>query len=153
MFKKILVAVDGSPCADRALELALRLVKAERGTVTVCSVAYTSVLYGSPQSVQRAVLEIREEARHVVAEALSKGRAVGITAQGCTLVGEPVHQIVSYAKRIKADAIVIGTHGRSGVKRLFTGSVAEGVLRSAPMPVLTVRVEATLQPLASSAAS
>ena len=149
----MLVAVDGSPCADRALELALRLAKAESGTVTVCSVAYTSVLYASPESVQRAFVAIHEKARRVVAEGVSIARMDGITAQGCTLEGEPVHQIVGYAKRIKADAIVIGTHGRSGAKRLFMGSVAEGVLRTAPMPVLTVRTEARLAPLASDAAS
>jgi len=149
----MLVAVDGSPCADRALELALRLAKAESSTLVLCSVAYTSVLYGSPELVRRAFAEIHEEARRVVADGVSRARKSGITAQGCTLEGEPVHQIVAYAKRIKADAIVMGTHGRSGMRRLFMGSVAERVLRSAPMPVLTVRAEATLAPLASDTAS
>jgi nucleotide-binding universal stress UspA family protein len=59
-------------------------------------------------------------------------------------VGDPVYEIIGYAQKQRADAIVMGTHGRSGLKRLFMGSVAEGVLRCSPVPVLTVREEAKL---------
>jgi nucleotide-binding universal stress UspA family protein len=52
---------------------------------------------------------------------------------------EAVPGIVRLAKEVKADLIVLGTHGRSGVSRLVLGSVAEGVMRKAPCPVLTVR--------------
>jgi nucleotide-binding universal stress UspA family protein len=153
MFKNLVVALDGSPCADRAFEMALQLAKAEGCALSICSVAYTSALYGSPQLVERAFAEIHQEARRVVGEATSKAQTGGIKAQGCMLEGEPVHQIVNYAKKVHADAIVIGTHGRSGLKRFLMGSVAEGVLRSAPMPVLTVRAEARLAPLTSEAVS
>jgi nucleotide-binding universal stress UspA family protein len=153
MFKRIVVALDGSACADHAFELALQLAKLEGCALAVCSAAYTSVLYGSPQLIQRAYADIHREARRIVEEASLKAKTAGVDVKGAILEGEPVRQIVSYAKKIKADAIVIGTHGRSGLKRLFMGSVAEGVLRSAPMPVLTVRAEAQLASLASEAAS
>lgn len=153
MFKNLVVAVDGSPSADRALDLALQLAKAEGCALDICSVAHTSALYGSPQSVERAYAEIHEEARRVVDAAVLRANKDGIAAQGRVFEGEPVYQIVTYARKINADAIVIGTHGRSGVNRLLMGSVAEGVLRSAPMPVLTVRTEARLAPLTSESAS
>ena len=54
-------------------------------------------------------------------------------------VGDPVFQIVEYARLESIDLIVMGTHGRSGVAHLFLGSVAERVVRTAPCPVLTVR--------------
>jgi nucleotide-binding universal stress UspA family protein len=153
MFKNIVVALDGSPSADHAFELASQLAKVEGCALSICSVAHTSVLYGSPQFVERAFADIHAEARRVVYEAIAKANRAGIAVQGCVLEGEPVHEIVTFAKRIKADAIVIGTHARSGLTRLFMGSVAEGVLRRAPMPVLTVRAEAQLVPLAAEAAS
>lgn len=140
MFENLLVAVNGSPCADRALELAVMLAKAEGSKLVICSVANPSALYGQPPAVVELALEqIRDDARHAVNQALGKARAAGVTAEGCLLDGGPAYEIVLYAGKIHADAIVIGTHGRSGLKRLFMGSVAEGVLRAAAMPVFTVR--------------
>jgi nucleotide-binding universal stress UspA family protein len=153
MFNNVVVASDGSPCGDRAFELALQLAKAEGCTLSICSVAHTSILYGSPQLVQHIYSEIHQEARRVVDEATARAKEAGIKAAGSVLAGEPADEIVAYAKRISADAIVTGTHGRSGLKRFLMGSVAEGVLRSAPMPVLTVRDDACLAPLTTEAAS
>lgn len=51
----------------------------------------------------------------------------------------PVYDLLKYAKRFKPDLIVMGTHGRSGIRHLLTGSVAEGVLRQVSVPVLVVR--------------
>lgn len=60
-----------------------------------------------------------------------------------TLFGPPAQQLVAYARRAGIDLIVIGTHGRTGVSRALLGSVAEGVIRRAPCPVLTVPAETT----------
>jgi nucleotide-binding universal stress UspA family protein len=57
--------------------------------------------------------------------------------------GDPASRIVALAGGLKCDLIVMGTHGRAGLKRLVLGSVAEGVLRRAPCPVLTVKAPAT----------
>jgi len=59
-----------------------------------------------------------------------------------TVEGSPAREIVDHAASIGADLVVMGTHGRSGVDRLLLGSVAERVVRSSPVPVLTVRVDA-----------
>jgi nucleotide-binding universal stress UspA family protein len=156
MFETLVVALDGSACADHALDLARQLARAGGSRLALCSVADPSPLYGSLQPsslVERTLEEIQRQARRIVDDALARARAEGIAAEGAVLEGEPVYEIVSYAKRVGADAIVIGTHGRSGLPRLFMGSVAEGVLRSAAIPVLTVRAQARLAPLKVEAAS
>jgi len=150
MFANLVVALDGSACADHALELALRLAKLDGSKLAICSVADPSPLYGRLDSgtVADATLEqIHRAAEDVVDAAVAKATAAKIPVAGIVLEGEPVWEITDYAKRIHADAIVIGTHGRSGIQRLLLGSVAEGVLRQAVMPVFTVREEARIAAL------
>ena len=69
----------------------------------------------------------------------------GIDATTATTSGVPARAICAYARRISADLIVIGTHGRTGVSHALLGSVAEGVVRRAPCPVLTVRAVESAQ--------
>ena len=68
-------------------------------------------------------------------------RAEGYDVEAVEREGEPAQIIDDEAREMGADAIAIGTHGRSGLRRLFLGSVAERVLPAAPCPVLTVRRE------------
>ena len=127
----------------------MQLARAGGSKLDLCCVADPSPVYGSLEPsalVERTLEEIHRQARRVVDDALAKAKAAGIAAEGNVLEGQPVCEIVAYAKRIGANAIVIGTHGRSGLSRLFMGSVAEGVLRSSAIPVLTVRTQAQLAP-------
>lgn len=144
MLKNFVVALDGSECALHALDFALLLAKGTSSKISICSVADLSSAYGtgSPTTIEKAVARIRAHAQGVVDEALAKANQRGAAAAGVVLEGEPAFEIVGYAKVIGADGIVAGTHGRSGLKRLFMGSVAEGVLRTASVPVFTVRAEA-----------
>ncbi len=154
MFTKLLVALDGSPCAERAFELAMRLAKLEGSRLILCSVADPAPVYGSLQPntlIEHTLEEIHQEAERVAGDAAVRAKAAGIVAEACVFEGEPVHQIVSHAAAAPVDGIVIGTHGRSGFARLFMGSVAEGVLRDATVPVIVVRAEASLAPLAPDA--
>jgi nucleotide-binding universal stress UspA family protein len=142
VFENLVVALDGSTCAAHAFELTLALAGAETSTIAVCSIADARPIYGilSPEvTVQEALTAIQDHAQGIVDDALAKARVAGIAARGSVLSGEPVYEIVSYATAMHGDAIVVGTHGRSGLKRLFLGSVAEGVLRSANLPVIVVR--------------
>jgi nucleotide-binding universal stress UspA family protein len=70
-----------------------------------------------------------------VLASLDAGPATAVTVR---LSPTPAHEIINFAEEIRADVIVVGTHGRSGVPRLLMGSVAEDVVRSAPCPVLVV---------------
>jgi len=150
MFSNLVVALDGSACADHALELALRLAKLDGTKLAICSVADPSPLYRTFESAAAADVtleQIHRAAEGVVNEGVAKATAASVPVAGIVLEGEPVLEITDYAKKIHADAIVIGTHGRSGIQRLLLGSVAEGVLRQAVMPVFTVREEARIGPL------
>jgi nucleotide-binding universal stress UspA family protein len=147
VFENLVVALDGSRCAAHAFELTLALAGAETSTIAVCSIADARPIYGtlSPDvTVEGALAAIQGYAQSIVDDALAKARAAGITVRGSVLSGEPVYEIVSYATAMHGDAIVVGTHGRSGLKRLFLGSVAEGVLRSANLPVVIVREDSQL---------
>ncbi|MGC1379429.1 MAG: universal stress protein [Candidatus Baltobacteraceae bacterium] len=140
MFDDLVVALDGSACAQRAFDLALALTRTLGSRLVVCSVA----------GAVPALAQGESEAQLIVGDAVARARADGIATRECVELGEPANQIVGCAARHRAGAIVIGTHGRSGIKRMLVGSVAEGVLRSARIPVFIVREEARIAPLASS---
>jgi nucleotide-binding universal stress UspA family protein len=144
MFKHLVVALDGSPGAMYAFDVALALAKAEGAKVSVCSVADPSLTAGSAPTdlVQSMVSDERHRAGQVVDEALRAASAADVAAEGCVLSGQPVYEIVRYSEKEGADAIVVGTHGRAGLDRLRMGSVAEGVMLSAPAPVISVRAAA-----------
>lgn len=96
----------------------------------------------APQSFYDQVAAARRKGGAKLLEtAQSAARANGVELQVELLdsVGGPADQIVAYAKKWGADLIVMGTHGRRGLRRLALGSDAEMVLRSAPVPVLFVR--------------
>lgn len=147
MFETLVVPLDGSPCATHALEFALSTAKAGRSTLDVCSVVDPANVVGSgaPSGMaEGAMRALRQDAQRYVDEALSLAAGAGIRARGCVLVGDPVREIVGYARDVQADAIVMGTHGRRGFQRFLMGSVAEGVLRAASTPVITVREAAKI---------
>ncbi len=145
MLKNIAVALDGSACAQGAFDVALGLAKSESAALSICSIVDPIVIVGTtPPSPATDLLLIDREAesRRLVEAAVERARKAGIDARGETHLGVPFDEILRFAKRQKADAIVMGTHGRSGVKRLFLGSVAESVLREAECPVIVVRERA-----------
>jgi nucleotide-binding universal stress UspA family protein len=85
----------------------------------------------------RTVLETT--ARRALDPLLSRAKQARVAASGVVMEGWPPEEIVRLARKRRADLIVIGTHGRRGMKRLLLGSVAERVILLAPCPVLTVR--------------
>jgi nucleotide-binding universal stress UspA family protein len=140
MSEQIVVALDGSECAANALDVAIAISQTRKSDLSICSVADPRDLAGSEAILaDRAGKEIRDEAARIIDAALEKARAAGVAAQGRVLEGDPSREIVKFAEASHASEIVVGTHGRSGIARLLMGSVAEGVLRHAAIPVLTVR--------------
>jgi nucleotide-binding universal stress UspA family protein len=89
-------------------------------------------------------LEHRDAAAAVAgkrfARLVTEAKRAGITARCVLLEGNASRQIVRFARQRRASLITIGTHGRTGLRRLFLGSVAAAVVAAAPCPVLTVRV-------------
>jgi nucleotide-binding universal stress UspA family protein len=92
-----------------------------------------------PSSYLELLVAARREARRRLAAALARARAAGPRAQAKLVEGGAAEQILRISQRWRPDVIVIGTHGRSGVRHFLMGSVAEHVVRRASRPVLTVR--------------
>lgn len=140
--KTILVPTDFSEHADQALEYAaalgvqlgatlhlLHVVSIVPGGVPELGVAYSAVMIDSLTKEGQAALEARA-ARYRDRVALGATRLE---------VGDARDTIDRVASELDADLIVMGTHGRRGIRRILLGSVAETVVRSAPCPVLTIR--------------
>jgi|SRR5687768_9423780 nucleotide-binding universal stress UspA family protein len=147
MYEKILVAIDGSSTSLRGLDEALRLVKTTGGSLLLVHVVNELVVVGdyAPASYYESFIEsMRESGTKVLAEAAARVRRADVPYEQKlieTLGGRTADEIVREAKQWPADLIVLGTHGRRGLKRLAMGSDAEMVLRLAPVPVLMVRDE------------
>jgi nucleotide-binding universal stress UspA family protein len=142
MFERIAVALDGSACAEEAFAVALQLAQGEHATLGVCSIVDPIIIAGTapPSPAMDLVLrDMESDARRLVTDAVEKAHHAGLPASGETRSGVPAFELLKYAQRFKADLIVMGTHGRRGLKHFLMGSVAEVVLREAPVPVLVVR--------------
>ncbi|VWB87219.1 UspA domain-containing protein [Burkholderia lata] len=145
MYSNILVALDGSDTSSRALDAALAIASETGARLTPVYVVDFLVpaydMYGYDPSI--LVDAFREEGLRVTEDAARrlKARDVAGTPQISNVApaGEDIpHRIVSLANELEADLIIMGTHGRRGVQRLFLGSVAERVLRLATCPVLMI---------------
>ena len=145
MFERILVAIDGSDTSIQALLEAVKLAKDQHARVRVVHVVTLGPLYPAVSSGAH-VLALRhalfQSGQDILDEAAALARQEGIAVE--TVLRTTARQrisrkIVDEAKQWQADLITMGTHGRHGVERLFLGSVAESVARTAPVPVLLVR--------------
>lgn len=144
MYRKILVAVDGSPASARGVTEALRVAQAVGGQILFVHVISEPVTPDiAPSMYYDKLLEsLREAGTKILEEATAMARRVGVPCESKVverLGGRPADEIVREARSWPADLIAMGTHGRRGLKRLALGSDAELVLRHSPVPVLTVR--------------
>jgi nucleotide-binding universal stress UspA family protein len=140
MRKTILVPIDGSSSSEHAFRYALRLAK--RARLEIWSVVDAEAILGHTTALRGEkprIAAARASAYNLVGKALKRAQRAGVNAAGYVVVGRPAERIVARASSIGADSIVMGSHGQSGFKRLFMGSVAETILRSAPCPVVIVR--------------
>ena len=143
-YKRILVPVDGSAVSDRGLKEALSLARAAGARVRLLHVVAEYVAYSNVEATidLEPILEgLRAAGRKTLAriERRAQGKGVRIEAALAESPGGRVADaIVDEAKRWRADAIVMGTHGRRGVKRMLLGSDAELVIRYSPVPVLLI---------------
>ena len=147
-YRKILVAVDGSAASNKGLREAIRLAKAEDARLFILHVvdefqAFAAMdgLVGAPGADLLPAL--REGGARVLAKAKKTAERAGARCTALLremLSGPAAYPIVREARKARADLIVLGTHGRRGVRRLVLGSDAEQVVRSASVPVLLVRI-------------
>jgi nucleotide-binding universal stress UspA family protein len=142
-FQKILIAVDSSPVAAHAAEVGVELARSLGAEIAfIHAIApEVAVAPGSGASAAELMAFAQEEGRRLVAGFRQRAPSQPVPLEFVP-VGRPAAEIVQAARAWPADLIVIGSHGRGGVTRVVLGSVADGVLRHAPCPVVVVRIEA-----------
>ena len=133
----ILVAYDGSPQAEHALDVAFSLAKTTHSKVVILAVVRP------PEPALRAELHaILEEAQEHYAQSFAsieeRAKQNQIEVQTDLAVGNPADQIIHRAEKIQASLIVMGKRGRSAIERWVLGSNSERVLRYAHCPVMVV---------------
>ncbi|QLG26266.1 universal stress protein [Halorarum halophilum] len=139
MVKRILVAFDGTDQSVDALEYAAsEWPDAELVLLTVIdpSEAGFSAGRGVPSGAEEWYETMKAKAEGTLADGAA---LVDREVETVTEVGKPREAIVEYAEADHVDHIVVGSHGRQGFSRIVLGSVAEGVVRTAPVPVTVVR--------------
>ena len=147
MWKTILVPHDFSSSANHAAAIARDEAKLHGAKIVLVHVvdlphqlepnaAILADPSGAPVTVKDYAVGAAEKHIADIAERLAKD---GITTTGSVRIGNPVEEILRACDAEKADLVVMGTHGRSGLRHLLVGSVAERVVRSSKVPVLTVR--------------
>jgi nucleotide-binding universal stress UspA family protein len=140
MAKVIVHATDFSAGAEPAFRRALDAARRSRARLVLVHVL-EPVTFGDQDYMLRE-LAFRDAAvaaaRKGFARLAAAARGAGVEARGVLLDGSPAREIVRLARKRRASLITLGTHGRTGLRRLFLGSVAAAVAGSAPCPVLTV---------------
>lgn len=143
-FRKILVPTDFSKHSAEAVKAAADLSRRYEASVTLAYV-FEPVTYALPEGhVMQSppqLDEMRSAFEQRLLEAAATARAVGaLNVDAKLLTGPVASEIIDHAAQGAFDLIVMGTHGRTGLRHLVLGSVAEKVVRTAPCAVLTVRV-------------
>jgi len=146
MYRRILVALDGSETSMRALTASLNLARQGGGRVRMVHVveelAYLGGFDPYGASSGDLIKVIRENAAKVLANGMAAAESAGVEADTVLYdnFGERLPEAVAdAAKQWNADLIVVGTHGRRGIGRVLMGSGAEQIIRLSPVPVLVIR--------------
>jgi nucleotide-binding universal stress UspA family protein len=145
MYQRILVPVDGSDTARRGLEEAIRLSKELGGALRLVHIVDDTPLAMNPETGIAAaplVADFAEGGKQIIEEARAFAAGQGVqvdTALYENFTGRVAERILEDARKSGAELIVMGTHGRRGIRHAVLGSDAEAVVRGADVPVLLVR--------------
>jgi len=143
-FQRILVPVDGSAPSLIGLTKAAELARALGARIFLLHVTESSPLTVAPDVVAyspQVVDDLHEAGRDILSEAAGRVKALGVDCESMQsdAIGPGVPAaIVAEAARVNADLIVVGTHGRTGLRRALLGSDAEEIMRETTLPVMLV---------------
>jgi nucleotide-binding universal stress UspA family protein len=136
--KKILVAHDGSKASEKAVKEACGLARKVKASLTVISVIPELYLTELVEMDRMRILDaLSAEAKKTLDRI--KAKTEGISLQTVIKYGNPAEEILAAAKKMKADLIVTGSHGRHGAQKFFLGSVSSKIVDHAPCSVLVVK--------------
>jgi nucleotide-binding universal stress UspA family protein len=151
MFKRIVVAIDGSRTSGRAFAAALDLAETNHAVLQAYYVVQSAPVYYDMPGYDPSALreELVEEGSTLGQSALAAMKRRGVEGGVAIAEGSSVDDvstlILQAATKFNADLLVMGTHGRKGLERLIVGSVAERVLREAKLPVLVIPAAAVAE--------
>lgn len=139
LFKKILIATDGSKRTQNAVDMGLKMAREQHSKVyavyVVDTVTFTSIpMDVTWENMYQLLKDEGEEAVKVI-----KDNAAGTDVETHVLEGNPAVEITKFANDNGVDLIVMGTLGKSGIDRILLGSTAEKVIRIANCPVLVIK--------------
>jgi nucleotide-binding universal stress UspA family protein len=134
---KILFPTDFSPASQEALRWATSLARDTGATLVIVHVEEPPMAYGGGEAYIALEEGDREEIRRKLVQVLPTDSSIRYEHK--LLSGDPATAVVDAADSERADFIVLGTHGRTGLTRLLMGSVAEAIVRHAKCPVLTIK--------------
>ncbi len=164
MYKRILVTLDGSPLSEQVLPQVKQLIAGAETSITLLTVAAApeesaearawtmlpptmpppAMVAGQFESVARrgqALARVRAELDRYLEEAVAGLPLQGVTVEQAVRIGDAAEEIIKYAREQNVDLIMMATHGRTGLSRAISGSVADRVVTSGAAPVLLVRPE------------
>jgi len=147
MIKTILVPLDGSTLAERALDTAEQMARSALARIELVLVQPAGATIGANLTpLEVGGVSIAEEYLRTIAARLERAGTPPVGSRVAT--GDRVERICHLAKRLHADLVVMGTHGRTGFSRAWIGSIADGVVRQSSVPVYLIPStdESTLQP-------
>jgi nucleotide-binding universal stress UspA family protein len=149
--RRVLVALDGSPSAEAVLRFLLEIAGPLDMTVVLLRVLepVPPVMLEGVRRMVEDVASRRRDAEEYLAPIAAALRARGVDVSWQVRRGRPAEEILAAACESSADLIAMATHGRTGLGRLLFGSVAEAVLRQAPVPVFMIRQPESIAEMAS----
>jgi nucleotide-binding universal stress UspA family protein len=137
MIDTVVIATDGSESVGRAVDVALGVAGRFDAAVHALYVLEESEVESAPAAVREEMRDALEDRGQAAVGAIADRADVDVTAS--VREGRPPAEISQYARDVDADVVATGTRGRHGENRFLIGSVAERVVRTCPVPVLTVR--------------
>lgn len=145
IYQQILVAVDGSPPSEKALDEAIRLAHLMGARLRLLHVidvlSYCTGYETTTAYVNNTLPLMRAAGEDLLAKDRQKAQALGVSVDSVLIddaLGRLCEHVAEQAQLINADLIVVGSHGRRGIGRMLMGSDAELIIRYAPVPVLVV---------------
>ena len=131
MFKTILVPTDGSEYAGRAEDIAISMAGKYNARIVGVYVIDEKLIY--PYDV------LEDEGKSILKKLSEKAKKEDVTVDEILVFGDPRKDITTITRRMNADVVVIGTHGKKGLEKLILGSVAESILKAVDVPVMLVK--------------
>jgi nucleotide-binding universal stress UspA family protein len=144
--KKIVVAYDGSPGSDKALQIAVDLAKALKAEIKMVSVIDLSTLEASAivasgeYDIEQLELDLKTASEELIAVGRKRCEESGVPAATSIMKGNPADEIIKLAHKEQAYLIVAGSRGRGGFERLLLGSVAQALVAHSDIPVLIAKL-------------